>query len=1111
MHHANSDANLTSISDVDLSGYSEYGEIDNMTIPICRYYDIESGIWKSDGCVTVFSNESMSKCLCSHLTQFSINSNDFEPDIHIITKEKLENVTFSNIIKYPTALIVTVSILFLFLLIILCLPRNNDKPIIAQMRPWCELQASKWIHTYDFRMDEIMTSTEYVWWIKFIDIAWLDLKNNHYVLAVCMRDYGTNWSGPQRILCFLSSVVTMMSINAAYYGRMDVQYDTMKMDVLLNFWYSSLFGKLQIGNTFPFCACCVSVLCFVFSVFCFLSFVNFAINYQYIGTLVPVVLACIFGYHQPSVAVRRPTSGLGEILIDKWQEYKLDRQATGPIKLDKKQIEFDILGLMAQKDVKAAIVKNNDHLRAYHLKQVINKKNLLASGIQRHVKWGKGSVAKRMSELRHSQSRSMEVYNYKQSIQSNSVSPRASVSGTQPMAIQADIDIDINITRSNPEPIANTIADMLKLALVTSPHVFLRDENEFHHDHDTDNDNDIESNNNLKASDPITPAPESGGTEGETTTKGVQQIQLVGIVQTNQNSSKETNDEPNDHDENAQIESNPFGAVGNFNNSGIGDDSDDTVSQTDFIEWALNGADDAFENTATIRNDHINATVAAPDTEITAYTAQETPDVPDVPEMTPDVPDVLDALDVLDVPDMIPDIVQTASKKAIGADSMDSSAGRSGSGGLTFRRSILDMKQIKTLHAAGITEADIVRSRSGDSVPEFGLTKTTRGGASVGSEGGSINTTMMNSNGFSSGSEGNNGESRTTTTTTFRPLRYRSPSVQYIKRQLSMRSMQANHGRVLMKHFEESNKILVSKMITNLNSKHGGGISIDGGIGNDNNDSCETKETSQEISISEEDHALLTLIQAFLIEISYIMPHFCEYVAWILGSIWIILCSSVIIVYGINFDLASDIDVPDTRNNDYAINNASNCSYEFVEYAVNYTTQINYQLSTEYALNYSDDIQDSRKIDQLFGDASNISDAQSWFFSFLLSFLISIVLWSPLSTTIFAFFKFWFYKLIWKDYYKSNYYYMQCNEIASASAHDDGENILEMKYYGMDRLISNLAKVKTEEDLWKLIGAEIGIKALCQYPLWVLQHPYVKALREKLYEKEHQEHQEHQL
>ena len=66
------------------------------------------------------------------------------------------------------------------------------------------------------------------------------------------------------------------------------------------------------------------------------------------GTFVPILLACLFGYHRPS-----------EILVDKWEQYKLDQEATGAIKLDKKQIEFDVLGLMAQKDVKADIVKNH--------------------------------------------------------------------------------------------------------------------------------------------------------------------------------------------------------------------------------------------------------------------------------------------------------------------------------------------------------------------------------------------------------------------------------------------------------------------------------------------------------------------------------------------------------------------------------------------------------------------------------------------------------------------------------------------------------------------------------------------------------------------------------
>ena len=268
----------------------------------------------------------------------------------------------------------------------------------------------------------------------------------------------------------------------------------------------------------------------------------------------------------------------------------------------------------------------------YHLKQAIKKKNLL-------VKRGKRAATKRMSVMCHS--RIMEEYKQNIQLQSRSASPRASIAGTQ--SIQADTDI----ATSNREPMVSTMADMLNLALVTSPDEFLRDENELGHH---------------EATDELTPLPGSSGgttyttastrggninstttplTEGETSRKGGQHIQLVRSAQTSQNSSKTetgTSDGGGANDENVEIEENPFGEVVN-NKGGIGGDSDHFRSQTDFIEWALSGLDDSCEDTATIGNGNIDGNVDAPDVDAEIDDISAVQEIPDEPD-EPDEPDI---------------------------------------------------------------------------------------------------------------------------------------------------------------------------------------------------------------------------------------------------------------------------------------------------------------------------------------------------------------------------------------------------------------------------------------------------------------------------------------
>ena len=236
--------NLTDYTSLDAEEY--YGNNKSIVIPVCRYYDTLTGNWSTEGCVTLWTIGNKSRCSCTHLTSFSLSEATFVPNIHIIDYTTLRNVTWENIQKYPTAFISILLILFTFWIIIICLPRANDKPIVSQMRPWSQLQYRKWKKTYDYKFDKILINSfvykNYGICYGLFKLTWLNIKNNHYVLAVCLRDYGTNWSAPQRLFCFLASMVTLSSINAAYYGKMNLQFAPLDMTVVVNYLYSSVAG-----------------------------------------------------------------------------------------------------------------------------------------------------------------------------------------------------------------------------------------------------------------------------------------------------------------------------------------------------------------------------------------------------------------------------------------------------------------------------------------------------------------------------------------------------------------------------------------------------------------------------------------------------------------------------------------------------------------------------------------------------------------------------------------------------------------------------------------------------------------------------------------------------
>lgn len=177
--------------------YEESLELENGTtitvnIPVCQYYDEASGGWSDEGCWAIFTNETVTKCSCNHLTKFSVTSKDFVPSVNAIDLTRAQNLTFTNLALHPTSWISIVLILIVFGIIIVCVPRTNDKPMIAQIRPWTALQSSKYTNEDNHynQYNKIILDRRASVFNKYLRFFWTSMKNTHPILSIWMRGHG---------------------------------------------------------------------------------------------------------------------------------------------------------------------------------------------------------------------------------------------------------------------------------------------------------------------------------------------------------------------------------------------------------------------------------------------------------------------------------------------------------------------------------------------------------------------------------------------------------------------------------------------------------------------------------------------------------------------------------------------------------------------------------------------------------------------------------------------------------------------------------------------------------------------------------------------------------
>ena len=222
--------------------------------PNCVFWNTTLNSFDDNNCyVHNYTNDTVI-CACNHLTTFNVKIRDIIPNVNKLDAWHFRNITFDNIIKYPTVIITILS--FGLLSFILCLinPKSKHKNDIPSL-------AYDDIIVKDFK-NEKFKGEQYAYEIDLLNkyipnphklgngilplikydkhnfgntddvdeypkcnLCWLQLRlyilylgNDHTILSMFQRTSGSNFSTRQRISCFFMYVCTIMMANAIFFG-----------------------------------------------------------------------------------------------------------------------------------------------------------------------------------------------------------------------------------------------------------------------------------------------------------------------------------------------------------------------------------------------------------------------------------------------------------------------------------------------------------------------------------------------------------------------------------------------------------------------------------------------------------------------------------------------------------------------------------------------------------------------------------------------------------------------------------------------------------------------------------------------------------------------------
>ena len=221
---------------IDITSSAEELSLNNPNwYPNCIYFNETSGTFENDGCIVLHSSDTSVECACVHTTFYGASERDFVPRFNYTVKDLYKRITFTNVINHPLGWIVSLSwIVVCVFLIYLCKKykqSNNkqDKSLVIKdidndshdlnfsvvSEDGLDIHKYRSLIEYDILCNQKNPNDEKY---KIFKLWFVAIKNDHIWFGICFRDYGTNYSGTQRILVMMVRFLTTMAVSAVFYG-----------------------------------------------------------------------------------------------------------------------------------------------------------------------------------------------------------------------------------------------------------------------------------------------------------------------------------------------------------------------------------------------------------------------------------------------------------------------------------------------------------------------------------------------------------------------------------------------------------------------------------------------------------------------------------------------------------------------------------------------------------------------------------------------------------------------------------------------------------------------------------------------------------------------------
>eukprot|EP01006_Ploeotia_vitrea_P041467 TRINITY_DN66533_c5_g3_i1.p1 TRINITY_DN66533_c5_g3~~TRINITY_DN66533_c5_g3_i1.p1 ORF type:complete len:1576 (+),score=688.91 TRINITY_DN66533_c5_g3_i1:275-4729(+) len=186
--------------------------------PLCRWFDKREQRYSSFGCVvdeTASSNSSV-VCLCTHLTDFNVAAQDFQPSVTTLSAEDVTNLTWANLMEHPTTLISVCLVTLLYLLLIPYAVRRDraDRRRVMVMGKYRadEIAAAEEERALRERRSRNICA-------RYCIRVGHGFSDQHIWFSIATRPAQHPFGSFQRLSCVYALVLSSMGVGAVFFGQ----------------------------------------------------------------------------------------------------------------------------------------------------------------------------------------------------------------------------------------------------------------------------------------------------------------------------------------------------------------------------------------------------------------------------------------------------------------------------------------------------------------------------------------------------------------------------------------------------------------------------------------------------------------------------------------------------------------------------------------------------------------------------------------------------------------------------------------------------------------------------------------------------------------------------